>query len=201
MTTFLFIRHGDTDAVGRVLVGRAPGVNLNEKGRRQAEALAERLKGIRIDALLTSPLERTVETARPIAEQHGLEPRESEALNEVSFGSWTGAPFDQLKGNELWQRYNTARSVTRIPGGELISEVQNRVAVLVQELVERFPDRTVALVSHADVIRNAVTYYAGTPIDFLLRFRISPASVTAVSIHGFGAEVLCINNTGDLSFE
>jgi probable phosphoglycerate mutase len=198
MTVFLLIRHGDTDAVGKILAGRKAGIHLNQRGKHQAELLAETLMPIKLNAVFTSPLERALETADPIARRQNLLPATCEALNEIEFGEWTGASFDRLNGDAVWARFNRFRSGTRIPGGEHAAEVQARITAKVQELSERFPAGTIALVSHADVIRNAVVYYAGIPIDSLLRIRISPASVSIISVNDSGPEVLCINRTEDL---
>ena len=112
MTLFLLIRHGLTDAVDHRLAGIAPGTHLNDVGRAQVARLVERLHHIRLTAIVSSPLERTRETADPIAADHGLTVIINPAFLEYDVGAWTGLPFTDLDSNEWWHRFNSARSVT-----------------------------------------------------------------------------------------
>ncbi len=195
MTTFFLIRHGDTDALGKTLSGRLPGVRLNAAGRAQVERLAERLAAERIDVIVTSPLERARETAGPLARRLGLEPRIAEELNEYDFGEWSGMSFRELEPDERWRRFNAFRAGARPPGGELMLEVQARAVGLVQRLCEERADGRVALVSHGDVIRAALLYYLGAPLDHFLRVEVSPASVSALEVGPYGPRVLFVNRT------
>ena len=124
MTTLLLVRHGHTDAAGKRLTGRAPGVHLNELGRRQAERLVERLDGVRIDAIVSSPLERCRETAAPLAKARGRAVDVGRAWIEVGYGEWTGRSISQLRRTKLWRRVMFAPSNVRFPGGESLLEVQ-----------------------------------------------------------------------------
>lgn len=193
MTTFLLIRHAAGDHVGKTIVGRSPGVHLNELGRRQADRLAEQLSAEPVQAIYSSPLERARETAEPIARRLGLEVRTADEITELDFGDWTGRSLDELAADPTWQRFNTFRSGTRIPGGELMQEVQTRIVSYIERLRTESPEGSIALVSHGDVIRGAVAYYLGMPLDLLLRLEISPASVTAIAIAGEGPQVLYVN--------
>ncbi len=96
MTTFLLIRHGLCDPVGKAIAGRTPGIHLNDIGRAQALALANRLSGLPVAAIRSSPLERALETAQPLANAFGLQVVEDERLNEVDFGDWTGRTLTEL---------------------------------------------------------------------------------------------------------
>ena len=198
MTIFYFIRHGDTDAVGKTLVGRLPGVHLNPEGKAQALRAAEIMDSVQLDLLFTSPLERTMETASLIAERQNLEPVICEALNEISCGDWSGAPFEKLVKDEAWLRFNRFRSTARIPGGELAVEVQCRVISKIEEWRNRYPAKKVAAVSHGDVIKSALMHFTGMPIDFIHRIRINTASITAIAVSEYGAEVLFVNYTGSM---
>ena len=198
MSVFLLIRHASNPAVGKRVTGRMAGVHLNEEGKAQAEILAERLGRISLDAIYSSPLERTVETATPLAERHGLEIRTSENLAEVDIGDWSGMSFDQLVNDPLWKRYNTFRTGTRPPNGELILEVQQRIVVEIERIRSEYPEGIVAIMSHADPIKTVLCYYAGIPPDFLPRLEISLASVSAISINDHGPRILCMNCLGDL---
>jgi probable phosphomutase (TIGR03848 family) len=193
MTTILLIRHGLTDDVGRVLSGRAAGVPLNPEGRRQAAALAERLRDVPLDAILTGPLERARETAEAIAARRGVRVQTIEPLQEFDTGTWTGREIASMEANTAWQRFNEARSVTPAPGGELMLSVQMRVVSALLDLRERYPDGTVAVISHGDVIRAALLYFLGMPIDLLHRLEISPARVSVVQLGDGAPRVLQVN--------
>ena len=198
MSVFMLIRHASNPTVGRRLAGRMSGVRLDEVGRAQAEELAERLSSVPIAAIYSSPLERCVETATPLAGRLGLEVRTSEKLLEVEVGDWTGLEFKQVAEDPLWRRYTTHRSGTRPPNGELMVEVQERMVTLVDELRKQYPDGIVALVSHGDPIKTVLAYYAGMPLDFLVRLEISLASVSMVSLRDRGPRILCTNSLGPI---
>jgi probable phosphoglycerate mutase len=178
--------------LGEVLWGRSAHVVLNEEGKAQAQRTAERFSrtaerfnGVRLDAVYSSPLERALETAEAIARVARLEVKQNAAFNEVDFGDWTGKSFEELEHDQRWRRFNTQRGVAKIPngvrGGELFLDVQARVVAELNRLTELHSEQNVAIVSHADVIKAAVGYVAGTPIDLLQRFEISPGSVSIIA--------------------
>lgn len=196
-TTLLLIRHGLNDAVGVRLAGREP-VALNEVGFEQARHLVARLSGVRIDAIYVSPLVRTRQTAAPLAEARGIVVREMPDAIEFAMGEWDGWRFDELKLDEGWQRFNTQRSLTRGRGGELMLEVQARFVGGLLEAVAQHPGATIAVFSHADLIRAAVLYFAGMPIDFFHRLDVAPASICAIALRPDGPALVKVNDTGDL---
>jgi probable phosphoglycerate mutase len=198
MTTFLLIRHATTDAVGRVLSGWVPDVHLNAAGMRQAVALAERLGAIKLAAVYTSPLERARETAAPLAARHALEPRVVPDGGEVRFGEWTGRRFTDLAHDPIWQSYNQVRSLTRVPGGEMAIEVQARIVALLERLRAEHAEGCVALVSHADVIKAALAYALGSPIDLMQRIEVQTASVSTLVLDQGSPRVLNVNVTGEI---
>jgi probable phosphomutase (TIGR03848 family) len=199
MTKLLLIRHATTDSVGKRLSGRTLGVFLNEEGKAQAQELAQRLTNLPLAALYTSPLERTVQTAEFIAQAQQLPPIIDEAFMELNFGEWTNLAFEELGSNPEFQRFNTFRSITRIPGGEMMLEAQARFMAGLQKLCLKHPHETVAVVSHSDLIKAAVAYYAGVPLDMFQRFEISPASVSVIEVYEETARILVVNDTGSLT--
>jgi probable phosphomutase (TIGR03848 family) len=199
MTTLLLVRHGHTDAAGKRLTGRAPGVHLNELGRRQAERLIERLEGVRIDAIVSSPLERCRETAAPLAKARGRAVDVGRAWIEVGYGEWTGRSISQLRRTKLWRRVMFAPSNVRFPGGESLLEVQGRAVDATLDIAARHARGTVVVVSHADVIRLLVAHVAGMHADHLQRLSIDTASITAVSISDGFPRLLTVNETDDLA--
>jgi probable phosphoglycerate mutase len=160
-------------------------------------ALAEKMKRFPVRAVYTSPLERTVETAEAIARVHGLEPVVSRELGELHFGEWEGQRVEDIRRQELFSEFNTFRSGTRCPGGELMIETQTRMVRELDRLRSLHSNETVAIVSHGDPLRSVVAHYLGIPLDFILRFEILPASLSIVEVEKWGPRVLCVNGTGD----
>ena len=196
MTRFLLIRHALTDANGRSLAGRAAGTALNALGRRQALTLAARLAQVPIAAVHASPLQRTIETAEPIANVRGLAVHPCEDFHELEFGEWTGRALSALSDDPHFRRFNELRSCTRPPGGEYMGQVQARFVAGVERLRELHPQQIVAVISHADPIRAALAHYAGIPLDLALRLEVSPASVSVVDIGETWLRIVCVNDTG-----
>ena len=193
MTTFALVRHAPHDLVGHALVGRAPGVSLSPDGRRQAEAVAERLEPGSIQALYSSPLERARATAAAIAGRLGLEVQIADELNEIDYGAWTNRAVADLHDLAVWRLFTVFGSGSRVPGGESLIEVQGRMLRLLERLCAAHPEQTVALVSHGDVIRATLAHYLGVPLDLFQRLEISPASVSLLRVGRYGPEVLLIN--------
>ena len=193
MTTIFLIRHAETDAVGKWIAGWTPGVHLNRVGVTQADRLADRLATTQIRAIYSSPLERAIETAQPLATRLRLPIVEREPLGEIHFGNWTARALAELDADPEWRLFNSFRSAHRIPGGESMLEVQSRLVSELTCLAQRHPDETIAAVSHGDVIRAAVAHYLGAPLDLIVRFEISPASVTTLRLSEETAVLLCLN--------
>ncbi|HZV34837.1 MAG TPA: histidine phosphatase family protein, partial [Verrucomicrobiae bacterium] len=192
-TTFYLIRHATNDLVGNAIAGRMPGVSLNRQGQREAEKLAVRLGRKPIQMIFSSPLERAVETAVPLAKRLGLDIQISDGLNEIDFGSWTRQTFEQLAALPGWQRWNSFRSGARAPNGETMLEAQTRIVTEIQRLHFEYPEQTMALFSHADTLRAALIYFLGMPLDFIHRIEIAPASVSILLINDFESKVLGLN--------
>jgi probable phosphoglycerate mutase len=199
MTILLLIRHAHTPTAGKRLTGWAPGVHLSEEGRAQAERLAERLDGVPLAAIYSSPLERCRETAAPLATAHGLPTRVRRELIEVGYGDWTGRSIAQLARTKLWRSVQAAPSTVRFPGGESLADVQSRAVDEVRRIAEAHPDHIVAVISHADVIRLTLAQLAGIHLDLYQRLVVDPASVSAVGVGSGPPRIWKVNETGDLS--
>jgi probable phosphoglycerate mutase len=199
-TTVLLVRHGATATTGMILPGRAPGLHLSDRGRAQAEAVAERLKELNKKpvALYASPLERTRETAAPIATALGLKVQLQRGLLECDFGSWTGKRLATLAKRPEWRQVQHAPSTFRFPEGESFSEMQLRIWTTLESLAQKHRNRTIVVVSHADPIKAAVTFAQGVPLDLFQRTVISTCSLSAIVFTSGTPVVLCVNNTGSL---
>jgi probable phosphoglycerate mutase len=200
MPIVLLIRHGENDYIkkGR-LAGRLPGVHLNQNGRQQAQALAERLAGAPIKAIYSSPLERTIETAQPLAQTLGLEIIPRPGLIEVDFGEWQNQKLKGLGRTKQWKVVQWTPSRMRFPGGETFAEAQFRICRELDDLASMHEAEDIfACVTHSDPIRLAVAFYLGMPLDFFQRLSVSPASITALMMNETGNRLLTLNY--DLSF-
>ncbi len=193
MTKFYLIRHGANDLVGNSIAGWRPAVHLNQEGRDQAARLAEKLAGEKLQLLYSSPLERALETAQPLAQRTGLEIRIAKEIGEVQFGEWTGRKFAELGPDPRWQLWNRFRGLARTPGGESMIDLQSRMVAFLQQLWEGNPDATIALFSHGDPLRSAILYYLGMPVDFIHRIELSPASVSLLTLDRNGPQFHFIN--------
>lgn len=194
-TTVFLLRHAAHDRVDSILCGRMPGVGLGTVGRRQADALASRLRRERIEAVYTSPVDRARETAERVAAPLGLRAQLRDALSEIDFGEWTGQSFASLDGDPRWMAWNTARASGRAPGGESMGEAQARAVGAVERAGAEHPGGRVALVSHADVIKGVLAAFLGLSLDAHARFDIAPASLSALAVWQEGGKVLSMNET------
>ncbi len=195
MTKFLLIRHATTDAVGKHLSGRHPGVHLNDQGKSQAAALAAQLTTFDINAIYSSPLERALETASPIAAAHQLQCMIDTDFLELDFGKWTNRSFAELDVEPAFSRFNSFRSGTRVPAGETMLEAQCRIVRGMQKLAAKHPGETVAIVSHSDIIKAAITFYTGIAIDTMQRIEVSPASLSIIDLYDDFASLQLLNQT------
>ena len=197
-TLVLLVRHGQTPTTGATLPGRAKGLHLAEQGLVQAGAVAARIAGLRnVEAVYASPLERTRETAAPIARALDLKVKSERGLLECEFGEWTGAKLSDLRKKPEWNTVQRHPSGFRFPGGESFAEMQLRMVSTVDRLAAAHRGKTIVCVSHADPIKAAVAHALGTHLDLFQRIVVSPCSVSAILTGPGGPIVLAVNSTGD----
>jgi len=199
MTLLLLIRHGENEytRTGK-LAGWTKSVHLNEAGQKQVLALAERLAQVPIEAIYSSPLERALDTAAPLARAKKLRVKISEGLGEVRYGAWTGRSLKVLARTKLWRVVQQHPSAMQFPEGETFRGVQTRALDAIEQIARAHahPKAIVAAVSHGDVIKLIVAHYLGMPLDLFQRLVINTASVTLLRL-GHGHPVLVkLNDTG-----
>lgn len=194
-TRFLLIRHAMTEANGRRIAGRLPGLGLDAHGQRQAQALAERLVGIPLAAIYSSPLQRAIETATPMASLRGLGIATREEFQELDFGEWSGRSLADLAPMPAFHRFNSLRSRTPVPRGETMLEAQARMVRGLETLRAAHPDESVAVIGHGDPIRSVVAYHAGIAIDLFHRIEISPASISVIDLGDDFVRIVAVNET------
>jgi probable phosphomutase (TIGR03848 family) len=195
MTTLYLIRHGENDFMRlRKLAGWLPGIHLNDRGRAQAEALVSVFDDIRLEALYSSPLERTLETAAPLARSLRLAVHRRAALGETRYGRWEGQAIGRLQRTKLWIQVQTTPSLVTFPGGESFRLLQARMVSELERILAQHSG-AVACFSHADPIRLALAHYLGQPLDLFQRLMIEPASVSTLLVHDGRVRVGSINDT------
>jgi probable phosphomutase (TIGR03848 family) len=199
MTTLFLIRHGLTSQTGRTLYGRTEGIDLDERGRAQADALVERFRGIRLATIYTSPLERCVQTVEPLAADRGLELRRRDDLIEMDAGSWTNRPLAQLRRTKAWRRLIDTPSSFRFPDGESFLEAQARTIDALASMTHRHPRGNVAVATHGDIVRIMISHLGGAHLDQFQRVVVDTAAVSVVHLDGGVPHVLLVNDAGGLA--
>lgn len=199
MSTVLLVRHGLTAMTGPVLAGRTPGVHLDDRGRAQAEALAQRVAALPVAAVVTSPLDRCVETAAAITAAQKNPPQQhvDERLIECGYGDWTGKPLKELTRDPLWKVVQTQPSAVRFPNGESLLEVAARAVAAVRDWDARLgPDAVWVACSHGDVIKAILADALGLHLDQFQRIVVDPCSTSVVRYTDTRPYVLRSNDVG-----
>ena len=189
----ILVRHATCAQMDSVLLGRSIDAPLDAHGEAQARALAERLFPLDDLLLECSPRQRTRQTAGAIALRRCGQVKAAPAMDEIDFGSWSGRTFAELARDPAWRRWNEKRSMACTPAGEDIEKVQARVMAHLRELQQHFAARTVAIVTHAEIVRSLVLRAMNAPIDDYYRIEISPASLTTLSMDGPEIRVTTLN--------
>jgi probable phosphomutase (TIGR03848 family) len=206
VTTVLLVRHGRTTANGAgVLAGWTEGVSLDDTGRDQVRGLAARLAPVPLAAVVTSPLQRCLETTELMLDERDTVPRHvDERLGEVRYGDWSGQELKRLAKDPLWKVVQSHPSAMTFPGdgGEALRDVQTRAVQAVREWNERLGDDAVfAVVSHGDVIKAVLADALGMHLDQFQRIVVDPGSVSIVTYTTLRPFVVRANDVGgDLAF-
>ena len=199
MALMFLVRHGLTAQTGHRLYGRTAGIDLDERGRAQAEELIARFEGVRLTAIYSSPLERCVQTVEPLAAARRMTIRTEPDLLEMEAGDWTGRTLAQVRRTAAWRTVQQTPSEFRFPGGgEAFPDAQTRAVGAVERIARRHRRGAVVVATHGDIVRIVLAHLAGTPLDDFQRFVIDTAGVSAVFVGGERPHVLLVNDTGGL---
>jgi probable phosphomutase (TIGR03848 family) len=203
MPLLLLIRHGENDFVktGK-LPGHIPGVHLNERGHKQAQALGEALQNVPLKAIYSSPLERAMETAEPIAASHNLQIIQEPTLVDANVGKWQGKSLKSLRLTNAWKVVQHSPSRFQFPEGESFIDLQTRIVKSLEGIVRKYnkPKDIIAVVFHADPIKLAVAYFLGLPLDHFQRLSCDTGSVTAMYVGEMGANLIKLNQRPPFDF-
>ena len=203
MPLLLLIRHGENNFVktGK-MAGRLPGIHLNERGQKQAQALADALKDVPIKAIYSSPLERAMETAQPIADARKLTIQQEPDLMDTNVGKWQGRSLKVLRLTKVWKIVQNAPSRFRFPEGESFPETQLRIANVLERIVQQHkkPQDIIAVIFHADPIKLAVSHFLGLPLDHFQRLGCDTGSLTLLHLNEMGANLVKLNQRPPFEF-
>jgi probable phosphomutase (TIGR03848 family) len=200
--TVILLRHGrSTSNTAHTLAGRSEGVDLDDKGREQAQGIVERIGSLPVKAIVRSPLLRCERTVEPLAAALGLEPVIEERLSEVDYGQWTGRKIGELFKEPLWAVVQQQPSAAVFPDGEGLARVQARAVEAVREHDRRLADEHDGDVlwvacTHGDVIKAVVADALGTHLDTFQRITADPASMSVIRYTAVRPFVMHVNHTG-----
>jgi len=199
VTTVVLVRHGLTRLTGPVLAGWTPGLHLDERGEAQAAAVAERLRPLPLAAVVSSPLDRCLDTAGAVLAGRNMALQVDDRLGECRYGDWTGRPLKELAKDPLWKVVQTHPSAVVFPGpeGEALRDTQVRAVAAVRHWnAELGQDATWLACSHGDVIKAVVADAMGLHLDQFQRIVIDPCSVTVIRYTELRPFVVRVNDTG-----
>jgi len=203
MALLLLIRHGENEFVktGK-LPGHLPGIHLNERGQKQAQALGEALKDVPLKAIYSSPLERAMETAEPIATSQQLEIMQEPRLRDANVGKWQGKSLKALRLTNAWKVVQHSPSRFQFPEGESFMDLQTRIVNALENIVKKHnkPKDIIAVVFHADPIKLAVAHFLGLPLDHFQRLSCDTGSVSALYVGEMGANLIKLNQRPPFDF-
>ena len=184
-TTIWFVRHGETTLTPtRRFSGVGPmDPPLTEVGIEQAQAVGREIAARKPDALIASPLMRTMMTAKEVSDASGLEPIFDDIWVECDFGNWEGLtpPEVQEKYPDDWNAWLTSLS-HRPGGGESYAEVYSRIEAGINDLVERYPGKKICVVTHNIVIRAIAAWAMSAQLESMYHVDILPCSITTVAV-------------------
>jgi probable phosphomutase (TIGR03848 family) len=202
VTLVLVVRHGLTASTGSALTGWTPGVVLDDRGIKQARELGDRLAGVRLDAIVSSPLERCQQTAAAIAEASAgqkLTVQTDDRLGECRYGDWTGQQLKRLAKDPLWRVVQQHPSAVTFPGenGESMIAMQQRAVSAVRDWNDRLGrDAAYLICSHGDVIKAILADSLGMHLDMCQRIQVDPCSLSVVRYTPVRPFVVRMNDTG-----
>ena len=182
MTTFLLLRHAHSVANNAgILAGQLEGIGLSKDGIAQVKKLTSSFENLKIDRIISSPMQRCLETVEGIAKSKKKRISIDARLIEMNYGSWSGKKLSKLSRMKDWKAIQTKPSEFRFPQGESFKELEKRIESLLKELTRKYPKETILLITHGDVIKIAASLTVGSGLDNFQKFAVDPCSLTTLS--------------------
>ena len=182
MTTFLLLRHAHSVANNAgILAGQLEGIGLSKDGTAQVKKLTPSFENIKIDRIISSPMQRCLETVEVIARSKKKRIFIDKRLIEMNYGSWSGKKLSKLSRMKDWKVIQTKASAFRFPQGESFKELERRIESLLKDLSRKYPKEIILLITHGDVIKIAASLTVGCGLDNFQKFAVDPCSLTTLS--------------------
>ena len=182
MTTFLLLRHAHSVAnKAGILAGQLEGIGLSKDGIAQVNKLTSSFENLKIDRIISSPMQRCLETVEGIARSKRKRISIDERLIEMNYGSWSGKKLSKLSRMKEWKVIQTKPSAFRFPQGESFKELEERIESLLKDLSRKYPKETILIITHGDIVKIAASLTVGSGLDNFQKFAVDPCSLTTLS--------------------
>jgi broad specificity phosphatase PhoE len=182
MTTFLLLRHAHSVAnKAGILAGQLEGIGLSKDGIAQVNKLTSSFENLKIDRIISSPMQRCLETVEGIARSKRKRISIDERLIEMNYGSWSGKKLSKLSGMKEWKVIQTKPSAFRFPQGESFKELEERIESLLKDLSRKYPKETILIITHGDIVKIAASLTVGSGLNNFQKFAVDPCSLTTLS--------------------
>jgi len=182
MTTFLLLRHAHSVAnKAGILAGQLEGIGLSKDGIAQVNKLASSFENLKIDRVISSPMQRCLETVEGIARSKRKRISIDERLIEMNYGSWSGKKLSKLSRMKEWKVIQTKPSAFRFPQGESFKELEERIESLLKDLSRKYPKETILIITHGDIVKIAASLTVGSGLNNFQKFAVDPCSLTTLS--------------------
>jgi broad specificity phosphatase PhoE len=200
ITHLILARHGETEwNASEIFRGQAD-VPLNQRGIKQAYCLGEYLRKEKIDVIYSSPLSRATKTAEAIAVYQLLPVNITPALTDISYGKWQGLTSGdvQQKYPEIYQQWLNTPELARIPGGDSLEDVKNRVVPFLEETLGKYPEKKIVMVSHRVVHKVLICALLKTGNAGFYNIKLDNAGVSRFEFDNGRAVLVSHNDTSYL---
>jgi broad specificity phosphatase PhoE len=202
-TTVFLIRHGVTAWHDeKKLLGKQRDLPLSQTGLRQAELAAARLAGVAIGEVISSPMQRAMQTAQLIGQMFEIDVARDPRLTDLDVGDWAGRPLSEIERTPEYATFIANPAVERIPGGERLEDARRRAVGAIEQALQDSPSGdAIAIVTHASVIRLLLAHYLGSPLGNYHRITVMPGSASILRFSDDRAlpRLLAINFASELA--
>ena len=182
MTTFLLLRHAHSVAnKAGILAGQLEGIGLSKDGIAQVNKLTSSFENLKIDRIISSPMQRCLETVEGIARSKRKRISIDKRLIEMNYGSWSGKKLSKLSRMKEWKVIQTKPSAFRFPQGESFKELEERIESLLKDLSRKYPKETILIITHGDIVKIAASLTVGSGLNNFQKFAVDPCSLTTLS--------------------